>query len=372
MARNKVPRMVFDFVDGGAEDGEVVRRNQNAFRRAQIVSRVLVDVSAVDLSTDLLGTRVSLPFAIAPTGLPALAHPHAEDALADACARRQVPFVLSSLGTRSNAEVAARNTGRPHWFQLYIWRDRVAARALIEEARAAEADGLVVTVDVPVPGFRPADVRNGLTVPPTINPRSAVGILRHPMWMWRFLGSGGVERCTFGSSGALSDLGHQMFDSAVTFDDLAWIRELWDGPLAVKGVLDARDARAALDLGVDVIWISNHGGRQSGRAPASLEALRLVRREIGSGPTVWVDSGVRSGLDIAVALQAGADFVLAGRPFIYGLMAGGGPGVERAFEILTAELVRALGLAGVPSVDQLRAAASWGEPPGDRVHTEGL
>lgn len=357
LARLRVPRVVFEFVDGGAEDGEVVRRNAEALRRARVVTRVLVDVSAVDLSTRLLDAPVSVPFGVAPTGLPALSHPDAEDALVDACARRHVPFVLSSMGTRSNREIAARNTGRPHWFQLYVWRDRVATRELIEQARAAGAEGLVVTVDVPVPGFRPADVRNGLTVPPTINPRSAFGIARHPGWMWGFLASGGVERCTFGSSsGALADLGHRMFDSAVTFEDLAWLRDIWSGPLAVKGILDPRDARAALELGVDVIWVSNHGGRQSGRAPASLDALREIRREVGLSPTVWFDSGIRSGLDVAVALQTGADFVFAGRPFIYGLMAGGAAGVDRAFEILATELERALALAGSPSV------ASIGSP----------
>jgi L-lactate dehydrogenase (cytochrome) len=347
---------VFDYIDGGAEDEVTLRRNTERFGGFELVPRVLRNVDEPDLTTTILGTRVSLPFALAPTGFTRMAHHEGELAVARAAARAGVPYTLSTMGTRSIERVAAESSG-PKWFQLYVWRDRGLAKELIERARAAKFDALMLTVDVPVPGSRERDLRNGLTIPPTLGLRTFLDGARHPHWWWRFL-TGDV--ITFENvsdraatpSGVMAFLAAQ-FDPSVEWHDVDWIREAWGGPFIVKGIMDVDDARRAAAAGVDAIAVSNHGGRQLDDSPAAIEVLPRVLDAVGDDVEVILDSGIRRGRDIVKALALGARGCMIGRAYLYGLGTGGERGVDTAMALLGDETRRALQLVGVRTISDL-------------------
>jgi L-lactate dehydrogenase (cytochrome) len=285
-----------------------------------------------------------------------MAHHEGELAAARAAARAGIPFTLSTVGTRSIERVAADAPG-PHWFQLYLWRDRGLAKELIERARAARFDALMLTVDVPVPGSRERDLRSGLTIPPALGLRTFLDGARHPHWWWRLFTRDAI---TFENvsdraatpSGVMEFLAAQ-FDPSVEWDDLDWIRDAWDGPFAVKGILGAEDARRAADAGVDGIVVSNHGGRQLDEVPAAIEALPLIVDAVGDRVEVIVDSGIRRGRDIVKALALGARGCMVGRAFLYGLATGGERGVDAAIAMLRNEIRRALQLVGARTIADL-------------------
>ncbi|RHW29163.1 alpha-hydroxy-acid oxidizing protein [Nocardioides immobilis] len=354
IARRRTPRAAFDYTDGAA-DGEVsLARARAAFADVEFRPSILRDVSEVDTSRVVLGERVEWPFGIAPTGFTRLMHTEGEIAGATAAAAAGIPFALSTMGTTSIEAVAAAAPGGRHWFQLYMWKDRDRSMALVERAARAGFDTLLVTVDVPAAGARLRDVRNGMTIPPTLTPRTILDAIPRPAWWFNFLTTEPLAFASLDSwSGTVAELLDTMFDPTVTYDDLAWIREQWPGNVVVKGVQTVDDARRVRDVGVDAVLLSNHGGRQLDRAPVPFHLLPEVVRAVGGDVEVHLDTGIMSGQDIVAAVAHGARFSVVGRAYLYGLMAGGRAGVDRAIEILTGQIERTMRLLGVTSLDEL-------------------
>ncbi|MEP6817282.1 MAG: alpha-hydroxy acid oxidase [Marmoricola sp.] len=354
IAKRRTPRAAFDYTDGAADAEVSLTRAREAFADVEFVPAILRDVSTVDTSRVVLGATSSLPFGIAPTGFTRMMHAEGERAGAAAASAAGIPFTLSTMGTTSIEDVAAANPSGRNWFQLYMWKDRERSMALVDRAASAGFDTLVVTVDVPVAGARLRDVRNGMTIPPTLTPRTVVDALPRPAWWWNFLTT---EPLTFASlsswSGSVADLIDTMFDPTVTYEDLAWIREQWKGKLVVKGVQTVADARRTTDAGADGVLLSNHGGRQLDRAPIPFHLLPDVVREVGNDTEVWLDTGIMCGQDIVASVAHGAHFTLVGRAYLYGLMAGGREGVDRTIEILRGQVERTMRLLGVTSLDEL-------------------
>jgi len=363
-ARRRLPRAVFDFVDGGANDETTLRANRAAFRRLTFRPRVLVDVSSRDQSTTVLGERLSTPLILGPTGLAGLTWPRGEIAAARAAAKRGALFVLSTHSTCSIEEVAVAAHG-PLWFQLYVGRDRQVTRSLVERARAAGYRALCLTVDVPVLGQRERDLRNGFTIPPRVTVGNVLDVLRHVGWLRGVLAGPRVtfrnfldaEGVTSTSALALGAYIQQLHDPSVNWDDLAWFRSLWPGPLALKGIMNSEDARQALEHGVDAIVVSNHGGRQLDGLPAAIEVLPEIATAVGGRAEVIYDGGIRRGADVVKAIALGARACMIGRPFLYGLASGGQAGVERALEILEKDIDRTLALIGRPCLSDLDCSA---------------
>src|SRR6476620_2113221 len=354
IAKRRTPTAAFDYTDGAADEELSLARARQAFRDIEFHPTILRDVGKVDTGATVLGDRVALPFGIAPTGFTRLMHTEGEIAGAHAAARAGIPFSLSTMGTTSIEDVAAANPDGRNWFQLYMWKDRDRSMALVERAAKAGFDTLLVTVDVPVAGARLRDVRNGMTIPPTLTPRTVVNAIPRPAWWINFLTTEPLAFASLDSwSGTVAELLDTMFDPTVTFEDLAWIREQWPGKVSVKGVQSVADARRLADVGVDAIVLSNHGGRQLDRAPVPFHLLPRVVKEVGSDLEVHLDTGIMSGQDIVAAVAHGARFTLVGRAYLYGLMAGGRPGVDRAIEILQGQIERTMRLLGVRSLDEL-------------------
>ncbi|MEC3915886.1 alpha-hydroxy acid oxidase [Nocardia sp. CDC160] len=355
LARKRTPRVAFDYTDGAADAELSLARARQAFRDIEFRPEILRNVADTDTGVTVLGERAALPFGIAPTGFTRMMHTEGEIAGARAAQRAGIPFTLSTMGTTAIEDVAAAtSSGARNWFQLYMWKDRDRSIALVERAAKAGFDTLVVTVDVPVSGNRLRDLRNGMTVPPSITVTGALDALRKPWWWWDFLTT---EPLAFASldrwSGTVAELLDAMFDPTLDFDDLAWVRAQWPGRVLVKGVQTVDDAKRLAGLGVDGIVLSNHGGRQLDRAPVPLHLLPRVVREVGDDLEIHLDTGITHGADIAAALALGARFTLIGRAYLYGLMAGGEAGVDRAIEILRTQLVRTMKLLGVGSVEEL-------------------
>ncbi|MFP7760158.1 alpha-hydroxy-acid oxidizing protein [Marisediminicola sp. LYQ85] len=357
IAKRRTPTAPFDYTDGSAEAELSLRRARQAFRDIEFHPSILRDVSTVDTSSTVLGGPTALPFGIAPTGFTRMMQTEGEIAGAGAAGAAGIPFSLSTMGTTSIEDVAAANPTGRNWFQLYMWKDRDRSMALVDRAAAAGFDTLLVTVDVPVAGARLRDTRNGMTIPPTLTPRTVIDALPRPAWWINFLTT---EPLAFASidrwSGTVAELLDTMFDPTVTYDDLEWIKAQWPGKLVVKGVQNLDDAKRLAALGVDGIILSNHGGRQLDRAPIPFHLLPEVVREVGNDTEVHLDTGIMSGADIVAAVALGAKFTLIGRAYLYGLMAGGREGVDRAIEILSTEIRRTMRLLGVTSLDELTPA----------------
>lgn len=347
LARRRAPRVVFDYVDGAAEAERSLDRSVAAFGRVEFRPRVLRDVGAVSTAVEVLGREISMPVVLAPTGFTRMMHRDGERAVARAAARAGVPYTLSTMGTTPAPEVTAAAPDGWNWFQLYVARDRGRSRAMLDLAREAGMEVLVVTVDVPVAGARLRDVRNGMTMPPALRWRSVVQAMRHPAWWFDFVTSEPLRFVTVGGApGDLAGIVNLMFDPTVTLADLDWIRSAWNGPLLVKGVQRVDDALDLAAAGVDGIVVSNHGGRQLDRAATPLELLPDVVAAVGDRAEVYLDGGVRSGADVAAALAFGARACFVGRAYLYGLMAAGEAGVDRVLQLLRTELVRTLQLLG--------------------------
>jgi L-lactate dehydrogenase (cytochrome) len=355
LARRRAPRAVFDYTDGGAGDEISLRRSRAAFARVEFQPRVLQDVSNIDATTTILGTAAALPLVFAPTGFTRMLHTDGEAAVARASVRAGIPYALSTMGTTSIERLAAEVPSARRWFQLYLWRDRAASRDLVVRAQQAGYEAVVLTVDTPVPGARLRDVRNGLTLPPSLSARTFAEGARHARWWFDLLTTEPLEFASLNRfDGTPSDLVAQVFDPALTMRDLAWLRETWTGPLVVKGITTVEDARAVVDAGADAVVVSNHGGRQLDRAPTPLERLPSVVDAVGDRAEVYVDGGIMSGGDVVAAVALGARAALVGRAYLYGLMAGGERGVAKAAEILAKEVAGTLALLGVTRVVDLR------------------
>jgi L-lactate dehydrogenase (cytochrome) len=354
VARRRTPRAAFDYTDGAAEMEESLRRARQAFRDLEFHPHVLRGVAEVDPSREILGVRSELPFAFGPTGFTRMMHHEGERAVARVAQGAGIPYALSTMGTTSIEDVAAAAPEARKWFQLYVWRDREAGQALMDRAHQSGYDTLILTVDTPVGGARLRDVRNGLTIPPTLTLRTFLNGATHPAWWFNLLTT---EPLTFASlsfwDGTVAELINNMFDPSLNFDDLAWIRESWPGKLVVKGIQNIDDARDVVKHGADALILSNHGGRQLDRAPVPLELLPAAVQAVQGEAEIWLDTGIMSGADIVAAIARGADACLVGRAYLYGLMAGGERGVQRAVDILRTEIVRTMQLLGVRTLAEL-------------------
>ncbi len=354
-ARRRAPRAVFDYTDGGAAAEISLRRSRQAYARVEFQPTVLQDVSAVDTSTTILGRPAALPLVFAPTGFTRMMHTDGEPAVARVAAETGIPYALSTMGTTSIEQLASAVPDGRRWFQLYLWRDREASRDFVVRAREAGYEALVLTVDTPVAGPRLRDVRNGLTIPPSLSLHTLAEGALHPAWWFDLLTTDPLEFASLNRfEGTVAELVAKTFDPAATMGDLAWLRSIWDGPLVVKGIQTVADARAVVDAGADAVVVSNHGGRQLDRAPTPLEVLPAVVDAVGDRAEVYVDGGILSGSDIVAAVAFGARAALVGRAYLYGLMAGGERGVRRAAEILRDEVTGTLALLGVTRVGDLR------------------
>jgi len=357
LARRRIPRAIFDYADGGSYDERTIQRNAADLDAMTFRQRVMVDVSKISLATSFLGSPVSMPLGIGPTGLAGLFHADGEILGARAAAACGIPFCLSTMSICSIEDVRAA-TKQPFWFQQYLMKDRGFNQELIDRAAAAQCSALMLTLDLQVIGERRRDPRNGLTIPPRLTLRNAWDVARKPTWALKVLFG---KRRTFGnlvgriggSSGinTLAEWTASQFDASANWRDVDWVRGRWPGKLILKGVLDAADARLGVAAGADAIVVSNHGGRQLDGAPSSISVLSEIVEAVGGRCEVMFDGGVRSGQDIAKALALGARGALIGKTFLYALSAAGEAGVTQAIEIMRNELRVTLALTGTSTID---------------------
>ena len=361
MARRRLPRVVFDYLDGGAEGEYTLRENCRAFEDVTFRPRHAVSVPTCDLRTRVLGFDLAFPVLLAPVGYSRLMHPEGEVAAARCAGAAGTAYILSTISGHRMEDVKAASNG-PVFYQLYLMGGRGAAEGGIARARAAGFSALVVTIDTPVAGMRERDSRNGMKELMSGSILSKVPflpqVLSRPGWLLRFLRDGGVPHLpnvVIPGQGPMPmvDVGAALASSTVTWQDLRWIREAWAGPLVIKGVLTGEDARRAIDEGASAIVVSNHGGRQLDCVPASLQVLPEIVEAVNGRIEVLMDGGVRRGTDVIKAICLGARAVLIGRAYAYGLAAGGPAGVRRAIEILRTEMERTLKLLGCPSISAL-------------------
>lgn len=360
LARRRLPRGIFDYIDGGSEDERTLANNSDDFATRGFRPRVLRDVATVDTTTTLLAKPLPLPLVLAPTGFTRIADPEGELAVARAAARARLPYTLSTLATRSIEEVAGTSAG-PLWFQVYVWRDRGLVAELLQRAAASGYEAIVLTVDTAVPGRRERDVRRGFSLPPKLGAGTLVDGLLHPGWTWDFVRS---EPITFanvagqavgdGSTAvSLADYIASQFDPTLSWAELDWLRSVWDGPIVLKGIQTVADAELAADAGVEAIALSNHGGRQLDTAPSPISLVAPVADAVGDRVQVICDGGVRRGSDIVKALALGADACMIGRAYLYGLGAAGERGVDQVLGLLADDVARTMALLGVSSIDEL-------------------
>jgi len=354
IAKRRTPKAPFDYTDGGAGTESSLTSARKEFQSVTFHPRVLRDVSTFDLSTTMLGKKAAMPLGIAPTGFTRMMQTEGEIAGCTAAMDAGIPFTLSTMGTRSIEDVAkAAPTGR-NFFQLYMWKDRERSMGLVNRAAAAGFEALVLTVDVPVAGDRLRDIRNGMTIPPSLTSKTILNAIPRPAWWINFLTTDPLTFASLDSwNGTVAELLDSMFDPTVTFEDLKWIRQQWKGKLIVKGIQHVDDAIMAVEAGADAIVLSNHGGRQLDRAPVPALLIPQVKAAIKDKAELHVDTGIMHGADIVASIAAGADFAWIGRAYLYGLMAGGKEGVDRTLEILRGEMTRTMKLLGARSLDEL-------------------
>lgn len=352
LAQRRVPRMFYDYADSGSWTETTYRENSSQFQRIKLCQRVAVDIEHRSLRTTMAGQEVAIPVALAPTGLTGMQCADGEILAARAAEKFGVPFTLSTMSICSIEDVAAHTT-KPFWFQLYVMRDRAFIERLIERARAAKCSALMLTLDLQILGQRHKDMKNGLSAPPRLTLRNVLNMMTKPRWC---LGMLGTRRRQFGNivghvSGvenmsSLSAWTAQQFDPTLNWNDVEWIKKRWGGPLILKGIMDAEDARLAAATGADALIVSNHGGRQLDGAPAAIDALPAIADAVGSKIEVWFDSGIRSGQDVLKAVALGARGTLIGRAFLYGLGALGEAGVTKCLEIIARELDLTMAFCG--------------------------
>ncbi|MFI8593394.1 alpha-hydroxy-acid oxidizing protein [Microbacterium sp. NPDC078428] len=354
IARRRTPKAAFDYTDGAAEGELSLNRARLAFEDIEFHPSILRPAVEVDTSTTILGGPSAMPFGIAPTGFTRLMQTEGEVAGASAAGAAGIPFTLSTLGTTSIEDVRAANPAGRNWFQLYVMRDRDISYGLAKRAAAAGFDTLMFTVDTPVAGARLRDKRNGFSIPPRLTVGTVVDAIPRPWWWFDFLTTPKLEFASLSSTGGtVGELLDAAMDPTISYDDLEVIRGLWPGSIVVKGVQNIEDAARLVDLGVDGIVLSNHGGRQLDRAPIPFHLLPHVVREVGRDATVMIDTGIMNGADIVASVALGAKFTLVGRAYLYGLMAGGRDGVDRTIAILRGEIERTMRLLGVSALEEL-------------------
>ncbi len=356
LARRKVPKAIFEYIDHGSYDQISLNANRNDLKAIRFRQRVLIDADNRSLGTTMLGEKVSMPVAIAPTGLTGLMHGNGEMLAARAAEAAGIRYTLSTMSICSIEDVRSV-TKAPFWFQLYVFRDRGFSESVIERAKAAGCTALFLTVDLPMRGQRHCDIKNGLTVPPRLTARNAFDIMTKPGWLAGVLmgkrkSFGNIDTYLKNKGGiwAAGRWGNDNFDASLSWDDVNWIRKLWPGKLVVKGVLDPEDAKRAADMGADAIVVSNHGGRQLDGAPGTITVLPRIADAVSDRIEVLFDGGVRSGQDVLKALALGAHGCLIGRAYLYGLAAMGEAGVAKAISMIAEELRVSMSLTGVRDV----------------------
>ena len=357
LARKRLPRMVFDYIDGGSDDEITLARNDNRYGDYELNFKSLVDISKIELDTTIMGAPSKAPIIVTPTAAQRLFNPRAgEAAVARAARKAGLVYCLSTLASTTIEDIASHTDG-PKWFQVYVWKDRAIVEKALERARNAGFTGLILTVDVPVAGNRERDHLNAFTIPPKINARTVSQILARPGYLWdmattpQILAANWADMDT-GGMGVIEFLNSQ-FDRTVTWEDAKWIKEAWGGPFAIKGIARPDDARRCLDAGADAVWISNHGGRQLDTAPATIDTLPDIVAAVRGQADIILDGGIRRGTDIIKALALGADAVAVGRPYLFGLGAAGEAGVTRALDILLSALERDMALVGASRLSDL-------------------
>jgi L-lactate dehydrogenase (cytochrome) len=367
IAKRRLPGGIFDYYDGAALDEVTLYRNTASFNDIEYQPRVLRDVSNIDLSVSLFGHSMAMPVMCSPTGFGRIAHSQGELAVARAARDAGLDYSLSTLATRSIEDIASVD-GLHKWFQIYTWRDRDMVKEMVLRARDAGYVGLQLTVDTPVFGRRERDVRRGFTLPPKIGPRTILDGVLHPAWTLDFLRNDPItfavvaERKDLNGETAvtLADYINSQFDPALSWDDVAWLRDIWDGAILLKGVQSVDDALLAIDAGVDGIMVSNHGGRQLDGSPPIIELIEPIAQAVAGRITVVCDGGIRRGGDVFKALALGADCVSIGRAYLYGLGAAGEPGVRAAFEMIRNELAMTMALVGVTRIEDIqRDMVQW-------------
>ena len=362
LARNRLPRPIFDYLDGGADEEWSLARNVDAFSDYELVPDVLTDVSSIETATTIFGQPAAWPLMLSATGLTRMFHGSAEPAVAQAATAQGIPYCLSTLGTTRLEDLAAA-IPVPMLFQVYVFKDRGLTREFVSRCREAGYAGLCLTVDTPVAGNRQRDRRSGLSLPPRLTARSLLDFALHPGWSIPALRGAKFDLANVSHRTdalathpmSLFDFIGRQFDPSLTWRDVEWLASEWNGPLAVKGLMAPEDATRAIQSGASGVILSNHGGRQLDGAPAPIDQVAAVRNALGDGPDVICDGGIRRGSDIVKALALGATACSIGRPYLYGLAAAGEVGVARALEILRDEFTRTLALAGVPSIRTLAA-----------------
>ncbi len=354
IAKRRTPQAPFDYTDGGADTESSLTRTRTAYEKLEFQPKILLNVKDVDISVNMLGKNASMPIGIAPTGFTRMMQTEGEYAGACAASDAGIPYTLSTMGTRSIEDVAKAAPDGRNWFQLYMWKDRDRSMALVDRAKAAGFDTLVLTVDVPVAGARLRDVRNGMTIPPSLTLKTILNAIPRPAWWVNFLTTDPLKFASLDSwNGTVAELLDSMFDPTITYEDLKWIRGQWQGNLVVKGIQNVDDAVRSIEAGADAIILSNHGGRQLDRAPVPLYLLPEVLKAVGNKGEVHIDTGIMHGADVVAALATGAKFTWIGRAYLYGLMAGGKPGVDKALEIMRMQIIRTMKLLGARTVAEL-------------------
>ena len=366
LAKRRLPRMIFDFVDGGAESELTMAANRQSLDDLYFDPHFLADVSERDISTTILGERVSLPFGLAPAGLATVVHPEGELAAARAAGRAGAIFVVSTASGHTLEAIADAATG-PLWFQLYLWKDPEVVGTLVDRAAAVGCSALVLTIDVPVVGKRERDLRNGMSLPPRIRTRGALDAARRPRWL-KGLATG--PDITFANLAGIADgdsaasigsyVDRELSDTTATWDRIDELRRRWTGPLVIKGVMSSHDAERAVERGADAIYVSNHGGRQLDGAAGTTSVLPEIVDAVGGRAEVFIDGGIRRGADIVKVKALGATAAFGGRPWVFGLAADGERGVDRMLEILSADVDRTLALIGCPRFDDVDSSALRG------------
>jgi len=358
-AKKRVPKVVFDYVEGSALDEISYTRSSEALGRVQFNSRVLRDVSVIDPSETIMGQKVSFPILFAPTGYTRLMHHVGEPAVANVAANNNLIYSLSTMGTTSPAELTQAVPHGRKWFQLYVMQNREESLVVINQAKDAGFEALILTVDTPVAGIRIRDLRNGLTVPPKIRLGTVLAIARKPIWWMNLFTTKKLEFAAFrGWDRPLHELAATIFSPAISFDDLAWLQMVWAGPIIVKGVQSVEDAKLLAKMGVAGIILSNHGGRQLNRGPVPIEILADVVKAVGKKVDVYLDGSIMSGQDAYAAIALGAKAVFIGRAYLYGVMADGERGVEKVIELLYRDFVNTMALTGNRNLSEVRESGA--------------
>ena len=355
IAKRRTPKAPFDYTDGGADQEIALRRSREVYRRIEWQNvTVLRDVAEVDMSTSILGAPSSLPLAFAPTGFTRMMQHEGEPAVARAAQRAGLTYAVSTLGTTTPEAVAAAAPQLNRWFQLYLFKDRGFSGELLRRAKDSGYSAVILTVDTAIPGARLRDVRNGLTVPPSLTLKTLLDMARHPGWWFNLLTTEPLEFATMRHfDGTVAEIVAATFDPSLNWADIDWLRSHWDGKLVIKGIQSLADAERAVDHGADAVIVSNHGGRQLDRAPTTFELLPHVVDAVGDKVEVFVDGGIMDGADVLAAVAQGATAAFIGRAYLYALMAGGEHGVDRMIEMFRGSIQRTMQLLGVTSLKEL-------------------